>query len=119
MSEISVLTILKTHLIIKISKRQAVDGKPETYGGVYEDWLCARLETGATRGTSDRCVERSRMREMVYGQDDRIESGAQGAGRGASLCKARGHVRRLETGSGRALFDPSDRAAQGSPGAWY
>jgi hypothetical protein len=28
---------------MKISKGQAVDGKPETEGKDYEDWLCARL----------------------------------------------------------------------------
>ncbi len=41
------LTNLKTHLIIRISKGQAIDGKRETKGRVYEDWLRARLEAGA------------------------------------------------------------------------
>src|SRR5258708_16291416 len=69
-ARISLLTNLKTHLIIKVSKHQVVDGKPETYGGAYEDWLCARLQTGATRGTSDRCAQRSRLLQIVYSQND-------------------------------------------------
>src|SRR5262245_8606590 len=39
------LTNLKSYLIIRISKGQAADGKPETNGGDNEDWLCARLQT--------------------------------------------------------------------------
>jgi len=36
------LTNLKTHLIIRISKGQGVDGKRETKGGGYEDRLRVR-----------------------------------------------------------------------------
>jgi hypothetical protein len=39
------LTNLKTYLIIRISKGRAADGKPETQGRVYEDWVCARLQS--------------------------------------------------------------------------
>ena len=42
------LTNLKTYLITRISKHQAIDGKPEAYGGAYENRVCARLKTGAT-----------------------------------------------------------------------
>ena len=34
--------------LIKVSHGQAVDGKHETKGRVYEDWVRSRLETGAT-----------------------------------------------------------------------
>jgi hypothetical protein len=44
----SLLTNLKSHLIIRISKGQAIDGQPETNGGDYEDWGRARLQTGTT-----------------------------------------------------------------------
>ena len=36
---------LKTHLIIKISKGLAIDGKQETKGRAYENWLDACLKT--------------------------------------------------------------------------
>ena len=85
------MTNLKTHLKIKISKRQTFDGKPETYGGAYEDWLRSRFQAGATRGVSDRCVERA------SGQDDQVEGGAQRSRRGDRLCASRGHVTKSET----------------------
>jgi len=42
------LTNLKTHLNNKISKGEAVDGKHETKGRVYEGWLCAPLRKGSS-----------------------------------------------------------------------
>jgi hypothetical protein len=44
---------LKTYLIIRISKGQAANGKPETNGGDYEGWLCARLQKRTKRGAPD------------------------------------------------------------------
>ena len=35
---------------------RAVDGKPETNGGDEKARLCARLQTGTTRGASNRCA---------------------------------------------------------------
>jgi len=42
------LTNLKTHLITRISKGQAVDGKRETKGRATNDWVSARLQTRTT-----------------------------------------------------------------------
>ena len=61
------LTNLKTHLIIWISKPHQVNGKRETKGRVYEDWLCSCLETGATWGIINWCLAGSGLREMVSG----------------------------------------------------
>ncbi len=40
----------------RISKGQAIDGKPETKGRVYENWICPGLQTGAKRGITGRCA---------------------------------------------------------------
>ncbi len=47
---------LKSLLIIRISKGQAIDGKRETKGRVYEDWIRPGLQTGAKRGITGRCA---------------------------------------------------------------
>src|SRR5689334_10201727 len=55
------LTNLKTHLIIRISKGQAVDGKRETKGRAYEDRVCTCLQTGAKRRIADRRTQRGEL----------------------------------------------------------
>ncbi len=40
--------VVRKILINRISQHQAVDGKPEIYGGAYENQVSARLKTGAT-----------------------------------------------------------------------
>ena len=52
------LTNLKTHLRIKISKGLAIDGKRETKGRAYEIWPSACLTTGIRWGVANRCVPR-------------------------------------------------------------
>jgi hypothetical protein len=47
------LTNLKTHLIIRISKYHPVDGKCETKGRDDENRLCTCLQTRAKRGASN------------------------------------------------------------------
>lgn len=44
----TLLANLKTHLKMKISKHHPFNGKHETKGRVYEDWLRIHHETGAT-----------------------------------------------------------------------
>ena len=52
------LATLKSHLIIRTSKGQAADGKPETHGGDEEDWRRAHLQTRTTGGAPHRRASR-------------------------------------------------------------